>query len=98
MATVTQATVAAVAGDAWTLAYTAGGTVTAFLQNRSSAGDLLVRVGEIIAERTGDTSELKHLSTLTGPRSRSAMTKRSQQSSRHNGDSPSIPVRTFMKL
>ena len=45
MATVTQNTVTAEAGDAWTLAYTAGGTVTLTMQNRSPGGDLLVRVG-----------------------------------------------------
>lgn len=60
--------------------------------------DLLVRVGEIIAERTGDTSELSRLSALTGPRSRSSMVKRVQQSSQQNGNGASRPARTFMKL
>jgi hypothetical protein len=59
--------------------------------------DLLVRVGEIIAERTGDASELKHLGALTGPRG-SAMTKRARQSSQNTGKDLSMPARTFMKL
>lgn len=32
------------AGDAWTLAYTSGGTPTVFIHNRHGASDLLVRV------------------------------------------------------
>lgn len=44
MATTTTA-VTAEAGDAWTLAYTAAGTITVYVQNRSPGGDLLVRCG-----------------------------------------------------
>lgn len=49
MATVTQNTVTAAAGDVWTLAYTAAGTVTLTMQNRSPGGDLLIRVGAATA-------------------------------------------------
>lgn len=44
MATTTTAVTAAT-GDAWTLAYTAGASVTIYIQNRSPGGDLLVRCG-----------------------------------------------------
>lgn len=50
-----QTLVTAAAGDAWTLAYTAAGTVTLYVQNRSHSRDLLVRIGASTA--TSDSAD-----------------------------------------
>lgn len=55
---------------------------------------LLVRVGEIIAARTGDNSELHHLMALTGARRRAPMNMHSHRPV----EDDALPSRTFMKL
>lgn len=47
--------VTAAAGATWTLAYTASGTVTLYVQNRSTSLDLLVRIGASTA--TSDSAD-----------------------------------------
>lgn len=59
---------------------------------------LLVRVGELIAARTGDNSELHHLMALTGARRRMPMNIYANRSVDSDAGDDILPSRTFMKL
>ena len=59
---------------------------------------LMIRIGQLIAERTGDNSELHRLAALTGPRARLRLFSHAHVTIETDAHGSSVRPRAFMKL
>jgi hypothetical protein len=59
---------------------------------------LVIRIGELVAERTGDPSELTRLVTQARERGRAALTRHGKQHRFNNDDNAGSSIRTVVKL